>query len=127
MASVNPNQVKNIIDTELNDSEIEGAISTAVTIVDNHLVSPDLSSGIRVEITMYLAAHFVAVRDKTVMIKSEKIGDASVTYDVGNREDAVFSFTSTKWGATAVALDSSNVLGQLGQKKPRLVSLDLDI
>lgn len=125
MASVNPNQVRNIIDTELADSEIEGAISTAMTVVTNYLVSADLSSEIKVEITMYLAAHFVAIRDKTVMIKSEKIGDASVTYDVADQRSAPFSFESTKWGSTAIALDISNVLGQLGQKKPRLVSLDL--
>lgn len=127
MASVSPNQVRNVIDTGLNSSEIEGAISTAVVIVENYLVSPDLSSDIKVEITMYLAAHFVAIRDKTVMIKSEKIGDASVTYGVGDQEASPFSFYSTKWGSTAVALDISNVLGQLGLKKPRLVSLDPDV
>ena len=118
MARVSPEQVRNIIDTDLGDPEIEGTIS-------NYLVSPDLPSGVLVEITMYLAAHFVAIRDKTVMIKSESIGDAKVTYDVGNQEDAPFTFMSTKWGATAVALDVSNVLAQLGQKKPRLISLDL--
>lgn len=124
MASVNPNQVKNVIETELSDSEIEGAISTAVTIVQNYLSSASLVAEIEVEITMYLAAHFIALRDRTVMIKEEKIGDASVTYEVGSPQESFFSFKSTKWGATAVALDSSNILGQLGQKQPRLVSLD---
>jgi len=124
MADVSTTQVKNIIDTELSDSQIEGAISTAVTVVANYLTTAVLAAEIRVEITMYLAAHFIALRDKTVMIKSEKIGDASVTYEVGSPQESFASFTSTKWGATAVALDVSNTLGQLGQKQPRLFSLD---
>ena len=122
-ASVGPKQVKGIIKTQLEDSEIESAISTAMVLIEHNLSGENIPSNVLVEITMYLSAHFVALRDDTTRIKMEKIGDASVEFQTNESPMDFSSLKSTKWGAVAVSLDPTGILQQLGLKKPKLCHL----
>jgi hypothetical protein len=118
-------QVRNIIvNTELEDSQIEGCISTATVILLENFGSSGLSNILLTEIGMYLAAHFVALRDQTTKIKSEKIGDARVEYDIDKTTVDTGDLRYTTWGATALLLDTSGILKGLGLKQPRLIALN---
>jgi len=123
--SVSVSQVKNIvINSDLTNDQIEGCISTATVMVLSYLGEVNMLGALRNEICAYLAAHFVALHDRTIRLKSEKMGDASVEYDVSKSEAGLCGLRSTSWGATAIQLDPSGILQQLGLKKPRLVYLN---
>lgn len=122
--AVSVNQVRNIIvNTELTDAQIEGGISTATIIVLENLMVANLATSVITEITTYLAAHFVSLRDKTTRIVREKIGDAEVEYEASKPSAGYTPLDSTEWGATALLLDTSGILLSLGKLQPRLISI----
>jgi len=121
---ITPFLVKEVIDTKLDNSSIEGAISTALTLYRNYLGSRSLDSALAVEIKRYLAAHFVSILDPSVTVYEEEIGDASVKYGVVEKNaGSQGGVLSSRWGMTAVALDPTGILKSLGSIPPRLQSL----
>lgn len=123
-ANVGVDQIRNIlVDTQLTDQQIESSIASAMIVVNNESVLANNVSNAIVDITMYLAAHFASLRDPTTRIKNEKIGDAEVEYDINKPPANFMDLSSTRWGATAIVLDQSGILQQLGKKKPRLFHL----
>ncbi len=66
MARVNPSEVKEIIDTDLSDVIVQSSIDIASRYIDK--VIPATGDGLdelrRADIELYLAAHFVALRDQ---------------------------------------------------------------
>lgn len=72
-------EVKEIIDTTLSVEEVAPFLTAANRLVDARLVG-EYSDNILTEIEKHLTAHFISSRDPR--IKSEKIGDADVTYHV---------------------------------------------
>ena len=107
MARVTDAEVKDIIDTSLTTTVF---ITAANLIVDEHLKGKDLSETELKEIERWLAAHFVAVRDKRA--QSETVGSAHVSY--ANAYDMGLDFT--EYGQMAKVLDGSGTLAKLGQK-----------
>jgi len=68
---------------ELTEQAIEMAIASAACMMPDVLVcNPGMTSTCQAQVQTYLAAHFAAVSDNTMTIKSEKDGcsDSSVTY-----------------------------------------------
>jgi len=125
-AEVNVDQVRNIlVGTQLTDSQIESAIATAMIIIDNEVLLTSNQSNTLVDITLYLSAHFASLRDSSTRVSSERIGDAEVTYNVQTNPVSFMDLNSTRWGATAIVLDNSGVLQQLGKKQPRLIHLGI--
>lgn len=108
-ARVSAEQVKELISTELTDSVILASmIDTANVFVDTHLV-PDANHGAPIlnKIELYLAAHFVAISEEKGAVKFSKVGDASDAFDVSNLGSG---FNSTRFGQTALSLDTSGIL-----------------
>lgn len=123
---ITPSFVKETLSTKLSDSEIEGAIATALVLYRNHLSSRNLPNDLQLEITRYLAAHFVSLRDQTAAISEEKIGDAQIKYGGYLASDSNTDkegLRTTAWGQTAIALDPTGVLGKLGKTPIRFVAL----
>lgn len=69
-------QVKAILPTEttLSNSQIEAAIAAAACVVDQIAAGcgVDLTEGCLTQIHIYLSAHFAAVTENTLTLKSEK-------------------------------------------------------
>lgn len=114
-------EVKAIIDTSLED--VTPFIAGANALVDQVLgTDTDLSTAQLKEIERWLAAHFVAIRDPQA--RSEKIGEASISYQVGIAGEGL---KATSWGQQVLALDTSGKFLAVGKKKAELVALDLDL
>ena len=117
--------IREIIDTQLTDSQIMGCISPAVELVKSRLSGMDMEESLLIEIRRYLAAHFVALRDPSCRVVEEKIGEASVKYDNTNSSSSLKldGILSTSWGRTAASLDYTGTLFNLGGPRCRFHSL----
>lgn len=127
-SDIYPEHVREVIDTKLNDGQIEGLIATSVTLVEDKLRDSGLSNPILSEITRYITAHLVTMRDAASpsIITEEKIGAAQVKYNRRNltrNNEAFVGFADTRFGEIAIMLDSTGTLGALGGKPPSIVSL----
>ncbi len=100
-----------IIDTDLENNQVEPFIDVANVMVDNELLNatPPLSDAILEKIETYLAAHFLTLFDPRVV--KEQADTVSFTY-----ESAVaMGLDSSKFGQMAQILDSSGRLKQLNK------------
>ena len=111
-ARVSASEVKEIIETSLEDSVIlSSMIDTANLYVDTHLSDAGHSDAILAKIELYLAAHYVALTEERGSLKGSSLGDASEfladVYSEGMK--------ATRFGQTAITLDSSGILAEKGQ------------
>lgn len=106
---VSPDLVRGVIATNLKDEDIESAIATASVLYASKIEKDSIPQDLQVEITRYLAAHFVSIHDATSRPSKEKIGDASIEYAT-NQNSLGGGFLSTLWGQTAAALDPTGKL-----------------
>lgn len=109
---VTPNEVKEIIDTELTDARITAFITGANAVVDNNLLNRNLEDATLKEIERWLSAHYIAHSIERQAIQ-EKAGP------VEQRFSDVFGkfLESTTYGQTASTLDPTGTLSNLGMKK----------
>ena len=77
MPRVTTAEVKAVIETALTD--VDSFISTADLLIDEELVGKGLTNARLVQISLYLSAHFVSVRERQATV--EKMGDASTTFN----------------------------------------------
>lgn len=98
-----------VLDTELDDDQIDPFIQTANIMVTEYLAGSDcgLSDALLKEIETYLAAHFVTLRDR--IVKSEAAD--GVKFDYQGATD--MGLDSSQYGQTAQILDSCGKLTQL--------------
>jgi len=112
IARVSAAQVKEIIETDIDDDILlSNFIDTAHIYVDTHLSAAGHDSHILTKIELYLAAHFVAITDEGGALKYTKLGDASDAYDTSFLDSGL---KSTRYGQTALTLDSSGILANVG-------------
>lgn len=104
-------EVKQVIDTTLTDEEISPFIAAAVALVDDALLSENYGGALLKEITRYLAAHFVAIRDPRVT--QEKLGDAQAKYE----GTTGMGLNHTAYGQQAMILDTHGVLAAISSSK----------
>lgn len=107
--TVSPEMVRGVISTRLDDQDIESAISTAVNVYASKVGKDSVQKGLQIEVTRYLAAHFVSIHDPTSRPTREKIGDASIEYG-SNNSSLGGGFLSSMWGQTAAAIDPTGKL-----------------
>jgi len=115
MARVTKDEVRAIIvtnSTTIDDTALDSFINTANTFVTATLgSSTSLTSGQLKDIELYVAAHFVGIKDKR--ITSEKTGDASAKYE-GKTE---MGLKFTRYGQMAIMLDTSGTLAKVSSGK----------
>jgi len=105
-----PAEVKEIISTSIGTSIIETIITTANTIVNSNLTGKGLSDNVLKQIEMWLSAHLIASTYNR-QAQSKKVGDAKDDY-----AKLGMNFKSTTYGQTAILLDSSGSLVNVGMK-----------
>jgi hypothetical protein len=111
-ARVTVDQVKEIIETSIPDAVITSSmIETATLYVDEHLLELGYTDAMLERIELYLAAHFVAITEEQGAMKFDKLGDASSAWETSFFE---VGLKSTRFGQTALTLDSSGTLANVG-------------
>lgn len=112
-ARANVNDVKLIIETDLDDDQIQAFITTAHLLVVDRIEGQGSSEATMTQVEQYLAAHFLSLRDPRV--ETEKIGgEYQAKYQVGDLGEGL---ASTVYGQTALALDDTGLLVQSSMKK----------
>jgi len=124
---VGPGHVRNVIDTKIDDMQINGLISSAIILVRERLGDHVLRTSVGLEIIKWLTAHFVSLVDNTQRITKEQIGDLEVDYsDVDAKvqlEIGLGGILSTRWGRVAAAMDQTGSLAKAGGTSIKLYAL----
>ena len=107
MARVSETDVKELIST---NRDVDPFIAVATLLVDEELVGKGMTAVRLTMIEMYLAAHFTALTEERGGLVRTQVDDtvdqmASV-YDKG--------FLMTRFGQTAISLDTSGRLAEIG-------------
>lgn len=105
--AVTANDVTEIFDTELQDSQIQRHLDVAERLVDRELDGVDQQE--KDDVTLYLAAHFAATQEPRA--ESATVGDVSVSY----QGDSELGLKSTRYGQQALMLDPTGSLAQLAE------------
>lgn len=111
MARTNAAYVKEILDTALGDTVIEGFIATANVWVDARLLNAGMSDTILTEIEKYLAAHLATVREPQA--SQFTTGDGLAVKIQGLTGEGL---KATYYGQMALMLDSSGTLAAMGKQ-----------
>ena len=120
---VTPNEVKTIIDTDLDN--LVPFINAANMLVDKMLADEDeMDENQKKQIELWLSAHFVAIRDP--VLQREKIGDAQADYWLGTVEGAK-GLLMTPYGQMACTLDTSGRLSTASKRRAEVLAIDLDL
>lgn len=110
-ARVDVDDVKDIIDTELTDAQINAFINAANAIVDNQLADTGQPAATLALIEMWLAAHLLATRDQRVA--RETVADADYEY----QGKTGMGLEATFYGQQALILDTSGRLEKGAAKR----------
>lgn len=102
------NEVEQIVDTDLTDTQVQAFIDAANLLVDD-VFDGELSAGLLTELQKWLAAHLLSSRDQRVA--KEAINDVSVTY----QGQYGLGLDSTSYGQKAKTLDTTGKLASLGK------------
>ena len=111
MARISDADVRQVIDTEL--TELTPFIASAESLFSQVLADKGFDEEHTKWILVWLAAHFISIREPRE--KSFKIGDASVTFEGTTGMGLRF----TRYGQTAIMMDTSGTLAELGQQPAR--------
>lgn len=113
---VDADMVQEIIDTAVPVATINACINAAYYIVQQHLLSAGISSGLLTEIERWLAAHFVAIRDPRAS-EEDIAGEYRVKFDKGKLGEGL---AATFYGQQALAMDYTSTLSKVGLKQATL-------
>lgn len=113
MARVSTAQVRTLIETNLADGEIDEFINTSNIVVNDRLSGEGLGSSLLSEIELYLAAHFVTMREEKGGLDKERFGDATDAY----KGEAGTGFSYTRYGQQAMAMDTTGRLASAGKRQ----------
>lgn len=106
-----------ILDEAATADQLRAAIEGADAIVQQYLAGAGISDTLLTEIERWLAAHLVTISRIHGGVRSFSRGDQSETYigdDVGS---GLGMLQSTRHGRTAVSMDPSGRLANLGKPK----------
>lgn len=111
MGYITEEEVRQIIDTTLTTEDVAPFLMAAETLVANKLAGEGYGAAELKEITRWLSAHFVAIRDPR--IAKEKMGDADATY----QGKTGMGLNHTSYGQQVMLLEHHGVLAALQTAK----------
>ena len=118
MARVTIAEVKEIIDTSLEDANITAYITAANASVTEVLTGSGLGVDLLKEIERWLTAHLIAATQER-QSKSEEAGGAKVTYTGVYGE----GLRLTSYGQMVITLDSSGLMASLGGRSASIYAI----
>lgn len=138
-ALISEEHVREVINTTLDDKEIKGLIAAAATLVKSKIVEYVVDADVQIEMTRWVAAHFVYVKSSMISSSSsstsqsyvtsvtkEKVGDAAIEYgskSTTSTSASMRNLRSSLWGQVAIMFDPTGELDNLGSKPSRVVAL----
>ncbi len=117
-ARVTSAEVKVIVETSISDVTTP-FIDMATLIVDEDLADTGMSAARLTKIELYLAAHFVLMTEERGGLTKTKTGESEDTF----RSFMGLALKGTRYGQTALLLDSSGVLTTMGQYRATIEAL----
>lgn len=97
--------------TDVVHSNIDRFITVANLVVTQHLAASGLSDALLAEVELWLAAHYLAIRDRRS--QSESLGDASESY----YGQSGLGLDFTPYGQQVKTLDPTGKLAGLGKRR----------
>jgi len=108
--------VKEILDTNLTDPEIESYITIANLMVNSNLSSSGLSDSVLTEIEKWLTAHLIK-STKERQAQEVEIGDAREKYGSFGRYGSIGEgLATTSYGQMVTLLDTTGTLKNTGKQ-----------
>jgi hypothetical protein len=107
-------EVKVIMETGLEDPEIDALIGVANRMVTNTLANAGLATDVLKDIESYMTAHLISIGKERQAI-TERINDIWITYQ-GDFEFAE-TLKTTTYGQMVIMLDSSGLMGRASKQK----------
>lgn len=108
-------ELREIYDTERDDTELQAFLDTAQTFTDDRLAGKGLTDAVLKQVQRYLAAHFLFVTDAGVHA-ALRVGDVNERFTSHDKNPGLFD---SRWGCMAVVLDSSGTLAALARPAPK--------
>lgn len=108
-------EVKAVIPTDIDTTPF---IATAHLFIDENLASAELSADRLKQVELYLAAHFVAITVEKGSLIRKRVGEASETYGGFVQGLLGRGLQSTRYGQTAINMDTSGVLASMSSSNP---------
>ena len=106
-ARVLPDDVRDVIETVLVDAELNACINTANLLIGSKpRMLTDLSSDVLTQIELWLAAHFVSVREPRIV--EETIDNTRLRYE----QPKASGLIASSYGQVAIALDTTLSLSE---------------
>ena len=107
-------EVRELIKGTVEDSTVLASfIKTANVYVTANLANAGLSAAVLAEVELYLAAHFTAISEEKGGLIKEVIDGTGDTYS----DTFTGGLGSTRFGQTAMILDTSGTLTRLGSSR----------
>lgn len=113
---VTDEQVKELIPSNV---DINIFIDIATNYVDDLLVGQGLSASRLTDIELYLSAHFVALTEEGGTVIQTRVGATSTQY-AAIRSKNLKGLGLTRFGQTALILDTTGLLQKADKEKARL-------
>jgi hypothetical protein len=121
MARVSEAIVKQLMETALTEEQIAPFLTDANAFVTAKLGGSGLSALLLARIEANMAAHYITdSRDPEIL--EEKIGPATTKFGSKKGE----GLRSTGYGRTAISLDTTGTLADVGKKGARIDVIELD-
>jgi hypothetical protein len=117
MMSVTADRVRLVYDPGLSfrDEELTKFIENATLLVTESLSGKGLTAARLDLITIYVAAHLLVLSREGGGLRRSRLGEADESYVTPNNE--MYGFNSTRFGQTAVTLDTTGTLAGIAANK----------
>lgn len=119
MARVTAEQVKRIIPTKLDETQVQPFVDSANVFVDTRLLNKGLSEATLAEIEKWVACHMIALSHERTSVK-EQAGGSGIEYAGVYGE----GLRMTQYGQMAIQLDSSGTLEKEGRRPIKFYSIN---
>lgn len=119
MARTTPDEVKEILDTDLSDTVIDTFISCATEVITNVLgTDTTLSDELKRNIELWLSAHLIAAT-REQQIQNAGVGGANITYQGMTGK----GLEATLYGQQCIRLDTTGKLAALGARRVKMTAI----
>lgn len=118
-ARVDPDGVKQIIDTDLTDPRIQVFINGANAVVTKNLGNSSLGEDLLTEIERWLSAHFISCFEDNRQAIKQKAGPVEQIFS----DIFGMGLDSSTYGQTAKSMDPTGKLSDLGMKTVKILAI----
>jgi hypothetical protein len=108
-------EVKELVKTNISD--VSSFITTASVMYDQVFTATDYSDAYGKQIILYLAAHFLAMREEYGGLTGQTAGDGKDVYVQSSLGSTGQGLSLSRYGQQALALDSLGKLSAVGRQK----------